>query len=145
LAAVAKVVETAPGDRRLAAWFVPRPDSVCLETDLRDLLKHRLPSYMQPAFLIRLGALPLTVNGKTDRNALRLPDCLPGGDAIVHRAPSAPREFIMAEIWEDVLGHRPIGLDDDFFELGGHSLLGARLLPELRRRSARSFRWRVFL
>src|SRR5208283_2825883 len=108
LAAVAKVVEL-PGDRRLAAWFVPRPDSVCLDTDLRDLLKRRLPSYMQPAFLVRLGALPLTPNGKTDRNALRLPDCLPGGDAVVHRAPSVSREFIMAEIWEDVLGRRPIG------------------------------------
>jgi amino acid adenylation domain-containing protein len=133
LAAVAKVVEVCPGDRRLAAWFVPRPDSVCLETDLRDLLKRRLPSYMQPAFLVRLGALPLTPNGKTDRNALRLPDCLPGGDAVVHRAPSASREFIMAEIWEDVLGCRPIGLDDDFFELGGHSLLGARLLTRVEK------------
>jgi amino acid adenylation domain-containing protein len=133
LAAVAKVVEASPGDRRLAAWFVLRPDGVCLEADLRDLLKRRLPSYMRPAFLVRLGALPLTPNGKMDRNALCLPDCLPSGDAGVRREPSVSREIILAEIWEDVLGHRPIGLDDDFFELGGHSLLGARLLTRVEK------------
>ena len=133
LAAVAKVVDAPPGDRSLAAWFVLRPDGVCAETDLRDLLKRRLPSYMQPAFLARLEALPLTPSGKTDRNALRLPECRVPGDAGVHRAPSAPREVLMAEIWEDVLGRRPIGLDDDFFELGGHSLLGARLLTRLEK------------
>jgi thioesterase domain-containing protein/acyl carrier protein len=88
---------------------------------------------MQPAFLVRLGTLPLMPNGKTDRNALRLPDNLPAGDAGVRREPSESREIIMAEIWEDVLGRRPIGLDDDFFELGGHSLLGARLLTRVEK------------
>jgi amino acid adenylation domain-containing protein len=131
LAAAAKMVDAPPGDGRLAAWFVLRPDGECAETDLRDLLKRRLPSYMQPAFLVRLEALPMTPSGKTDRNALRLPDCLPAGAAGIHRAPSTAREVVMAEIWEDILGRGPIGLDDDFFELGGHSLLGARLLTRV--------------
>ena len=133
LAAVAKVIEPLPGDRRLAAWFVLRPDGDCPEAALRDLLRRRLPSYMQPAFLFHLDALPLTPNGKTDRNALRLTDGLPSGDASARRLPSGFRECVMAEIWEDVLGRRPIGLDDDFFELGGHSLLGARLLTRVEK------------
>jgi amino acid adenylation domain-containing protein len=133
LAAFAKVVDVAPGDRRLAAWFVLRPDCVCPEDGLRDLIERRLPSYMQPAFLIQLDALPLTPNGKTDRNALRLPEGFPARDPDVHRKPLDSRAIIVAEIWEDVLGCRPIGLDDDFFELGGHSLLAARLLTRVEK------------
>jgi thioesterase domain-containing protein len=112
---------------------VLRPDGECAETDLRDLLKRRLPSYMQPAFLVRLEALPMTPSGKMDRNALRLPDCLPAGADGVHHAPLTARGVVMAEIWENILGRSPIGLDDDFFELGGHSLLGARLLTRVER------------
>lgn len=133
LAAAVKMMDAPPGGGRLAAWFVRRPDSECAETELRDLLKRRLPSFMQPAFLIRLEALPMTPSGKTDRNALRLPDGLPAGAAGVYRAPSTAREVVMAEIWEDILGRSPIGLDDDFFDLGGHSLLGARLLTRVEK------------
>ena len=133
LAAAAKLVEWAPGDRRLAVWFVPRPGPPPSEPDLRALLKRTLPAYMQPAALVGLPALPLTPNGKLDRNALRLPDSSPVASSSPHRAPASAREVFMVQIWEDVLGRRPIGLDDDFFELGGHSLLGASLLVRVEK------------
>lgn len=37
----------------------------------------------------------------------------------------------LVNIWESVLGVKPIGLQDNFFELGGHSLLGVKLLYEI--------------
>ncbi|WP_019423136.1 type I polyketide synthase [Paenibacillus sp. OSY-SE] len=38
----------------------------------------------------------------------------------------------LVDIWEQVLGIRPIGIKDDFFELGGHSLLATQLISRLR-------------
>ena len=40
-------------------------------------------------------------------------------------------ERYLRQLWEQLFGRSPIGLDDDFFELGGHSLLAARMLAEI--------------
>ncbi len=48
---------------------------------------------------------------------------------------SAPRdetEAMLVGLWQQMLGIRHIGVDDDFFELGGHSLLATRILTRLR-------------
>ena len=34
-------------------------------------------------------------------------------------------------IWEEVLGVKGLGINEDFFDLGGHSLLGARLIARI--------------
>jgi thioesterase domain-containing protein/acyl carrier protein len=49
-------------------------------------------------------------------------------------APQTPLQQQLVEIWEEVLGIRPIGLKDDFFELGGHSLLVVRLIAQIEER-----------
>jgi acyl carrier protein len=41
-------------------------------------------------------------------------------------------ELQLAQIWEDVLNVRPIGVTDNFFTLGGHSLLAVRLIALLQ-------------
>jgi acyl carrier protein len=45
-------------------------DDKRLEAELRQWLAGKLPSYMVPAQFVATGALPLTANGKVDRNAL---------------------------------------------------------------------------
>lgn len=40
-----------------------------------------------------------------------------------YQAPVTEAEKSLVEIWENLLGIKDIGIDDDFFELGGHSLL----------------------
>ena len=49
-----------------------------------------------------------------------------------HVRPRGPLESAMAEIWQTVIGVKPIGIFDDFFELGGHSLLALQLLTRVR-------------
>jgi phthiocerol/phenolphthiocerol synthesis type-I polyketide synthase E len=49
-----------------------------------------------------------------------------------YRAPSDALEEAMVDIWQDLLGIEPIGVDDDLFELGGHSLLAMQLVARLR-------------
>ena len=47
-------------------------------------------------------------------------------------APVTATEKKVAEVWEYLLGVKPIGIHDKFFELGGHSLLAIQLLARLR-------------
>ena len=47
-------------------------------------------------------------------------------------APRSQTEKTIAEIWEQILGVSPIGVNDKFFELGGHSLLAIQLISRLR-------------
>lgn len=47
-------------------------------------------------------------------------------------APTSELEQRVVDVWEKILGVRPIGILDDFFELGGHSLLATQVVSELR-------------
>ncbi|KIN61603.1 Non-ribosomal peptide synthase [Sulfitobacter noctilucae] len=48
----------------------------------------------------------------------------------------APRNGIeerLAEIWQNLLGVSPVGVEDSFFDLGGHSLIAVRLFATVKR------------
>ena len=130
-AAAVTVIEDGPLDKRLVAHFVPSNHRVPEEAVLRQFLKQKLPAYMVPSRVCPLEALPLTLNGKIDRSALSTP--LANDRPVPGPEPRGVVEVLLLQIWEDVLGRRPIGLDDDFFDLGGHSLLGMRLLAGVER------------
>ena len=48
--------------------------------------------------------------------------------------PESPAEQAVAEIFEELLGIRPVGRHDSFFQLGGDSLLGSRVIARVARR-----------
>ncbi|NPZ52274.1 amino acid adenylation domain-containing protein, partial [Pseudomonas aeruginosa] len=92
-------------------------DAERLRESLRESLKRYLPDYMVPAHLMLLERMPLTVNGKLDRQALPQPDASLSQQA--YRAPGSELEQRIAAIWSEILGVERVGLDDNFFELGG--------------------------
>ena len=124
--AVVMAREDTPGDRRLVAYV--RGDAA--PGDLRRWLRERLPDYMVPAVFVPLAALPLTANGKVDRQALPAPERQSGGELFV--APRTPVEEVLAGIWATVLRLDRVGADGHFFALGGHSLLAAQVMSRLR-------------
>ncbi|MCX5965868.1 MAG: amino acid adenylation domain-containing protein, partial [Cyanobacteria bacterium] len=63
-----------PGSKRLVAYVVSSSPQTEIKSQLRALLKQKLPDYMIPAAFLFLDALPLTPNGKVDRRALPKPD-----------------------------------------------------------------------
>lgn len=124
--------EDTPGERRLIAYIVAVLGADISTEALRHSLRARFPSYMVPAAFVLLDALPLTANGKLDRQALPAPD--PTHRAVAERfvAPRTPTEEALAAIWADVLGIERAGALDNFFDLGGHSLLATRVVARAR-------------
>jgi amino acid adenylation domain-containing protein len=119
--------EILPGDKRLAAYFVPRNGQTIPGGELRTWLRDRLPEYMVPSIFVPLGALPLNANGKVDRRALQVPgDQAPDrGDLLV-----PPRNLVekrLVGLWEEILKIRPIGVKDNVFQIGANSLAVMRL------------------
>ncbi|MGH9905799.1 MAG: non-ribosomal peptide synthetase, partial [Pyrinomonadaceae bacterium] len=110
------------GDKRLIGYIVggePAPTP----QELRGFLKDKLPDYMIPAAFVMLKALPLTRNGKLDRNALPDPDHARPETDEAFAAPRTQVEAELARIWAKVLGIARVGIRDNFFELGGDSIL----------------------
>jgi amino acid adenylation domain-containing protein len=99
---------------------------------IKSYLHSKLPEYMIPAMWIELERLPLTLNGKIDKNALPEWD----RSIIVNETYIAPRneaESMLAKIWEEVLEIEKVGINNNFFELGGHSLIILKLVGKVRK------------
>jgi amino acid adenylation domain-containing protein len=125
---VAGLVERA----RLVAHVVCRPEYEIGERDLQAFVRTALPEHFVPSYVRFAPALPLTTNGKVDRQALPEPDMREAADA--DAMPATPTETILAGLWSALLGidESRIQRDDEFFALGGHSLLAAVFASRVR-------------
>ncbi|HEX3555022.1 MAG TPA: amino acid adenylation domain-containing protein, partial [Thermoanaerobaculia bacterium] len=129
-AAVVVAREEASGDRRLAAYVVPRRAGADHSADLRTWVRQSLPDYMVPSVWVSLAELPLTPSGKVDRKALPVPGSREEARELT--APRTPVEEVLIGIWARVLGIAAVGLEDSFFDLGGHSLLATQMVSRMR-------------
>ena len=123
------------GDLRLLAYVVLHPATEQPRgEDFRSHLKQQLPDYMVPQAVQVLGKLPLTANGKIDRQALPEPELEASTRTYV--APRTEIETCLASIWAEVLRREKekLGVEDNFFELGGHSLLATQVVSRIRER-----------
>ncbi|MCH8063697.1 MAG: non-ribosomal peptide synthetase, partial [Chloroflexi bacterium] len=120
--------EDGPNNMRLVAYIVPDGERPPRVSAMRRGLADRLPGYMVPSSFVVLEALPLSLNGKVDRNAL--PD--PGNGRPEIDTPfvqsRTPVEVELANIWADVLRLDRVGIQDGFFDLGGHSLMASQVV-----------------
>ncbi|HEY7559872.1 MAG TPA: amino acid adenylation domain-containing protein [Candidatus Binatia bacterium] len=120
------------GEKDLVGYFVLTQGSTLSVEELRSFLRGKLPEYMIPSVFMPLGELPITPNGKIDRNALPLPDGTTHD--LMHEFvwPRNEIEEMVAQVWREVLKLKTVGVHDNFFELGGHSLVATRVIARLR-------------
>ncbi|WP_139487922.1 non-ribosomal peptide synthase/polyketide synthase [Brevibacillus dissolubilis] len=109
----------------------PQDDSVL--PDIRQFLSTELPDYMIPSYFVTLDQLPLTANGKVDKKALPEPDGSIHTGA-EYEAPRNETEQKLAEIWQEVLHVKKVGINDHFSMLGGHSLNAIELIAKMNER-----------
>ena len=102
-------------------------------SDLRSFLKEFLSDYMVPSAFVFLDFMPLTPNGKVDRRALPIPDNTRQESSSTFVAPQDKLESHLSEIWSQVLGIKPIGVEDNFFDLGGNSLQAVALFAQIEK------------
>jgi thioesterase domain-containing protein/acyl-coenzyme A synthetase/AMP-(fatty) acid ligase/acyl carrier protein len=120
------------GESHWAAHLVPRHPAFPSITEVSGYLKERLPRGIVPALFIKSARLPWKPDGRIDRRALAALGEEGKRAATPFIPPCNPLELRLKQIWEDLFGFRPIGIQDDFFELGGHSLLAIRLMTLIR-------------
>ncbi|KAA6473647.1 non-ribosomal peptide synthetase [Bacillus swezeyi] len=115
------------GETSLCAYYTAH--HALTAGELREQLTRQLPAYMVPAYFVQLKAMPLTSNGKIDRQALPSPSRNLTG--MNYAAPRTELEKILAGIWESVLGVERVGVSDHFFELGGDSIKSIQVTSSL--------------
>jgi amino acid adenylation domain-containing protein len=118
--------------KNLVAYIACKaPDAVTVG-ELQAFLKTQLPEYMMPSVWFVLDALPHTVNGKIDREALPTAGGARVGSEEAYEPPRTAVEEVLAGIWASLLGYERVGRHDHFFNLGGHSLLATLLISRVR-------------
>ena len=133
-AAVVAREDTSKG-KHLIAYVVYEGGQEVKSITLREFLESKLPRYMVPASFIQIDELPLTSNGKVDRNALPAPeDRRPLMDA-AYRAPISLEEEVLTGVWSQVLGIDHVGIDGKTyrFALGGDASAYSGGRPERAR------------
>jgi len=128
--AVVVVRAGALGRRQLVAYVVGDGERERETTRLRKYLKEKLPDYMVPSAIVVLERMPLTPNGKLDRDALPNPEQELRGGGTADVPPRTLVEEILAEIFKQSLNLDRIGIHDNFFELGGDSILSIQIVSK---------------
>jgi amino acid adenylation domain-containing protein len=101
----------------------------CEPARIREHLERELPEYMQPARMMEISDIPLSVNGKVNR--AMLPDI---------REETFRREETLTEtgrelsgLYQSVLRVSCVSCDENFFRMGGDSVLAIKLLHQMTR------------
>ena len=115
---------------RLVAWVTPACDHHPSEVALRTRLQASLPSHLVPSRFITIASLPLTLNGKLDRERLPTPSRALQAGTNLHDS-QRTELGVLLEVWKAVLD-REASADANFFALGGDSLMALRMVARLR-------------
>ena len=124
---VALAREDEPGDMRLVAYIAPHRGAFPAVTELREFLKDSLPDHLIPSAFVFLDEMPLTENGKVNRNTLPRPEQIRPELEQAYVEPRTEIEGKLARIWAEFLRVDRVGLHDNLFELGGDSILSLQV------------------
>jgi amino acid adenylation domain-containing protein len=126
------------GDPRLVAYVVNEGTRTTTAGELRSHAHRDLPEHMIPSVWVFIDEVPLTPNGKVDRNALPEPSMDRPDLGQPYVPPRSATEKYLAAMWRDSLGIDKIGTRDRFFDLGGNSIKAIQFVDQLSNRIGQS-------
>ena len=133
------------GALRLVAFVVPRPGERLTVARLRAACGTELPPYAIPSEFLRASELPKTANGKLNRKELVKSGQGQLFESVGYVPPRDDVERSLCALWQRVLGHPEVGIEDDFFLLGGDSVRAMECLVEVEATFGRRLTPSVFL
>ncbi len=119
-------------DTQLIAYIVCNQNVAVSE--IKNHIYSMLPTYMIPSHFIKLDAIPLTPNGKTDRQKL-LSINIALNDDISYVAPRNSFEKDCISVIENCLNITGIGIDHNILDIGADSLTLMRISVDLLKKS----------
>ncbi|MBR8842255.1 non-ribosomal peptide synthetase [Pseudoalteromonas sp. JC3] len=123
------LAKPSPSGERLVGYV--QSQQVQSSDELKSILAKVLPDYMVPNSILSLERLPLSPNGKIDRDALPEPVWQDSGEFV---APINDMEQSVAQVWSEVLGINNISRFANFFTLGGDSIACLKVVSLMRQR-----------
>ncbi|MCU0287765.1 MAG: non-ribosomal peptide synthetase [Acidobacteria bacterium] len=94
---------------------------------IKNHLALNLPDYMIPAYFIRLEEIPLTPNGKLDKEKLsKMNNYMTNEKG--YPGPLTGTQKKLAELWGQHLDIENIGIKENYFTIGGDSIKSIKLL-----------------
>ncbi|MCX8130378.1 MAG: amino acid adenylation domain-containing protein [Clostridia bacterium] len=115
------------GSKFLCAYVVPGNDFNI--SGIREFLSRYLPDYMVPLHFIAMEQLPLTVNGKVNRDSLPAPVSIAGDERpVIYKNESEEK---VAEVFRQILGVDRMGASDNFYHFGGDSIKAIQVAARL--------------
>ncbi len=125
--------EVRSASKQLIGYVVSKAPASCREAALLAHVRQFLPEYMVPLSIVFLPSLPLSTNGKVDRQALPAP--------VVQAHPSRANtgtERALLEVLSEQLGTGDVSTVASFFELGISSVELVRLQASIERKTGRA-------
>ncbi|SEN91020.1 bacitracin synthase 2 [Chitinophaga rupis] len=117
------------GEVQLAAYFTGA--AALQERTVRSYLRKHLPDFMIPQHIIPLAALPYSINGKINRDALPDPATVTANTTAAGWQPANATERLVLEVSARVLNRQQVNMDDNFFAIGGDSIKAIQIVATL--------------
>lgn len=121
----------AVGRTHLVAWVATREREAWTESELRRLVRRRLPERAVPSLVIEMESVPRSAGGSVD--VTRLPSPFSNVTDAGRSQPRTDSERVVAAVWRELLEVDDVRVGDNFFAMGGHSLLCFRAIDRLEK------------
>ncbi|MFZ1289535.1 MAG: amino acid adenylation domain-containing protein [Melioribacteraceae bacterium] len=119
--------------KKIVAFIVLNANYKLHQNEITNLLQKFLPSYMIPSNYIIISNIPVTLNGKIDKNKLLSQYVEDENNKVKFQEPRTNFEKYLVSLWKEILKVKKVSIHDNFFSLGGNSLQAAIFTNRLQK------------
>jgi len=118
-------------NKYLCAYIVLKKEIDPVE--IRRFLSFKLPDYMIPQYFVSMNRLPISANGKVDKDSLPNPRALELNNESSLTEPRTPMEAKLVDCYKKVLGRERVSVNENFFTIGGDSIKTIQIVSRMKK------------